>query len=105
MPKSNRNDTLYINPDLATSLIKEVGLERFMKISGREKPQIYLWRRIGFPIIYGKYLLLKFPHLLTWADYGITCEEDFKRYQDYVSTFRAQAKKRAEQKKAARTKK
>lgn len=104
MSKSNRNDTLYIIPKLATSLIKELGLERFEKLSGRKSQQIYLWRRIGFPVIYGKYLLLKFPHLLTWADYGITCEEDLEQYQDYVSTFRAQAKERTEQKKAARAK-
>lgn len=102
MPKRSRNDTLYLRPELCSALIKEIGVVRFEEATARKKQQIYLWSRIGCPIIYGKYLLLKYPHLLTWSDFGITCEEDLGKFQEYVGTLKEQADQEAAQRKAAR---
>ncbi len=101
MAKRPRNDTLYLKPEVFTSLINELGKERFETFSGRKASQIYLWKHIGCPIIYGKYLLLKYPHLLTWTDFGITTEEDLEKFQEYSSVLRSEAEaKKAERKNA-----
>lgn len=98
------NDTYYMLPELVKALMKEMGGERFEEATGRKSAQRYMWTRIGCPIIYGKYLFLKFPHLLTWADYGITCEADLLKYQDFASNLKAKCKELTAQRKAERAK-
>lgn len=96
------NDTLYLKPEVVKALNKELGGARFEEATGRKPAQRYLWSRIGCPAIYGKYLYLKYPHLLTWSDFNITCEDDLKKYEDYASNLKKLCAETTAKRKAAR---
>lgn len=75
------NNTKHLNLNFTRALLKEVGRPRISSELDVTKCTMNQWANVrGMPFIYARYLYLRYPHLLSWADFKISEEADLKNY-------------------------
>ena len=69
-----------VRKDLTGRLIKELSHERIATFLVRTRGTVRTWSTTGMPYNECRLLAFKYPHLLTWEDFGIKDPDDISKF-------------------------